>query len=110
VQQAGSESDESDESTVPPKAKRAKRHSKTPYKSNAADATQLQFYTGTWVDILELAKKYFRLWIATTMNFPEREKYLNGATDCLTQAIDKHRQEGSKVEDGRSSLNDKSQY
>lgn len=84
-----------------PKAKRAKRHSKTPYKSNARDPTQLQFYSGTWVDILELAKKYFRLWIATGVNFPEREKHLSNATECLTKAIDKHHQEGSEVEDGK---------
>ena len=108
AQQAGPQSDDSDESAVQPKAKRAKRHSKTPYKFNAGDPTQLQFYSGTWVDILELAKRYFRLWIATEVNFPERETHLSDATNCLTRAVNEHRQEGSEVEEGKSSLNDRS--
>jgi hypothetical protein len=107
VEQTDSESDDTDSNSPP--AKRAKRHSRTPYKSKAGDPTQLQFYSGTWVDILKLAKKYFRLWIAMECNFPEREKHFKDATDCLTRAIDKYQQEGSEVEDGTSSTNDQSQ-
>ena len=57
-----------------------------------------------WVDILELTKRYFRLKIAMEINFPEREQHLHLATNCLTCAIEEHRQEGSDVEDGTSSM------
>jgi hypothetical protein len=97
------DSDAAGSSTEAPVPKRAKRNSKRPYKSGRGDATQLQFYTGTWVDILELAKRHFRLYVASEMNYPERDKHLWKATDCLETSINIHKKkEGVVVEEGMS--------
>jgi hypothetical protein len=73
---------------------RAKRYSKTPYGSNRGDPTQLQFYKGQWVDILEQAKQRFRDYVSNHCGFPERGTHLRHATNCLTEAMAAHSADG----------------
>jgi hypothetical protein len=77
--------------------KHAKQHSKTPY-SNVGKPTQLKFYRGKWVKILELAKQFFQLHIATECAFPNRETQFQAASDCLRKSIERHAEE--KAEEG----------
>ena len=51
-------------------------------------SSQLPFYSGTWVDVLLLAKNNYRLYIHKEDPFPERTAAnLEDAHDCLMEAI-----------------------
>lgn len=97
------DADDDNESTGEPNRKRAKRNSKTPH-DNPAKPTQLKFYRGGWVDVLELAKKFFRHHIAIKCAFPDRETEFRSATDCLTEAIKQWEDDGGEVEEGKCRL------
>lgn len=80
--------------------KRAKRHSITPYQGRTSKPTQLNFYPGQWQDILEVAKRKYRLYLATKNAFPDREKDFGEARDCLTEAMQEHTDASGDVEIG----------
>jgi hypothetical protein len=101
---SGTESDpdpaSSSDSDEEPSQKRAKRHSKTPYNTPKTDPTQLQFYPSQWRDILEEGKKKYRLSLLLETLFPDRNKDIHFAVDCLEEAISDHEAEGGMAEAG----------
>ena len=54
------------------------------------------------MDVLELAKQKFRLYMATDCGFPERETHLHEASSCLTEALANHSEKGIEFDDGMS--------
>lgn len=102
----GSKDDSSrDSDTEPyPVRKRAKRHSKTS-RPAVGTPTQLQFYPSQWTDVLESAKRKYRLVIATEIGFPHPKKDLNRASDCLTEAMAAHEDGGGMVEPSKCLIN-----
>ena len=50
---------------------RAPHHSKTPYKSQAYNATQLQFYPPQWAIVLDAVKGNLHCFVATECAFLE---------------------------------------
>jgi len=97
--------EESSESESVPAHKRGKQNSATQCENNDGRPTQLEFYQGTWVEILEHAKKLFHVWLVTKCPWPEHETHLVNAENCLTAAIKKYRKKGSEIEEGRSRIN-----
>lgn len=87
--------DSQSDNSEPPR-KRAKRNS----TRHDAKPTQLRFYPGTWVDILERAKQYFRLWLIKECPFAEREANLPDARRTLDQAIEEFQAKEVEVEAG----------
>jgi hypothetical protein len=79
---------------------RARRHSKTPYGGNPALPTQLHFYPSQWRDVLEQAKWKFRIWLSMHCPFPDREKHIANAEDCIDEALAEHKADGGGVEPG----------
>lgn len=92
-----------------PVRKRAKRHSKTS-RPAVGTPTQLQFYPSQWSDVLEKAKKKYRLVVATEIGFPHPKKDSNRAFDCLTEAIAEHEDDGGMVEPGECLMTDSMPY
>ena len=64
--------------------------------------SQLRFYSGTWVDVLILAKNNYRLFIHNEDPFPERTAVsLEDARGCLLDAIGKFKEESQlPLDDG----------
>ncbi|KAF8229626.1 hypothetical protein L208DRAFT_1285634, partial [Tricholoma matsutake] len=61
--------------------------------------SQLGFYEGHWVHILNSAKALFRYVIHTDVPFPERsDKYLKIAQECILKAINKYMTENKDAE------------
>jgi len=61
--------------------------------------SQLSFYEGHWVHILNSAKALFRYVIHTDVPFPEcSDKYLKIAQECILKAINKYITENEDVE------------
>ena len=57
-------------------------------------SSQLRFYSGTWIDVLIVAKNNYRLFIHTEDPFPERTVLsLEDAWACLLDAIGKFKEE-----------------
>ena len=63
--------------------------------------TQLQFYLGTWADILERAKEFVCLWIIEECPFPECNKNLPNAQNALEKAMEEFEAKDCEVKDGR---------
>ena len=62
-------------------------------------SSQLGFYEGHWVHILNSAKALYRLIIHTEVPFPERtDKSLKIAHECLLEATDQYMSENENVE------------
>ena len=62
--------------------------------NNNIHPSQLHFYSGTWVDVLIIAKNNYRLFIHTNDPFPERmAASLEDAHICLIDAIGKFKEE-----------------
>jgi hypothetical protein len=80
---------------------RAPRHSKTPYKSRASNATQLQFYPPQWAMVLDAAKDNSRRFAATEYAFPKRRKHMKNLKVALTTAIAAHEADGGLLERGK---------
>ena len=100
-QEANEESEDEDLPSVnseEPAKKRAKRNS----THHDAKPTQLRFYPGTWQDILERAKEFYRLWVIKECPFPERECHLLSALPCLEKAMEEFEKKGREVEAGMS--------
>ena len=86
---ATNEDESSDEEPVT--KKRAARNSKG--ININAKPTQMQYYSGAWVDVLEAAKNHYHLYLytATTDMFLERDvDSLHDAHDCLLEVIAQH--------------------
>ena len=88
--------DPQSDNSEPPR-KRAKCHS----IHHNARPTQLHFYTGVWVDILEHAKQYFCLWLIKECPFADREVNLPDARHALNRAIEEFEVKDIEVEDGK---------
>lgn len=88
--------DPQSDNSEPPR-KRVKRNS----IHHNARPTQLRFYTGAWVDILERAKQYFRLWLIKECPFADREVNLPDARRALKRAIEEFEAKDIEVEDGK---------
>jgi hypothetical protein len=80
---------------------RVPRHSKTPYRSRAYNATQLQFYPPQWTIVLDAAKDNSRCFTATEWAFPKRRKHVKELKVALTSAIAAHQAEGGLLERGK---------
>ena len=92
------EMDDKDHSDSPePPRKRVKRNS----THHDAKPTQLYFYPGTWVNILECAKQYFHLWLVNKCPFAECEANLPDAQCALKQAMDKFKDKDTELEPGK---------
>lgn len=50
--------------------------------------------------MLEAAKRGFRLVIAKKIAFPDREKHLSLAADCIANEICKQEEEGIEIDEG----------
>ena len=88
-------SDNESDSNASPRihASRNSRSHKDPIPS------QLGFYKGYWVHILNSAKALFRYVIHTDVPFPERSnKYLKIAQECILKAINKYMTENEDAE------------
>jgi hypothetical protein len=81
--------------------KRLRPTLETPYETIKLLPTELGFYQGTWVDILEYAKKQFLVWLVTKCAWPQRETHLINAENCLLAAIEAYRKKGDKIQEGR---------
>ena len=83
------DADDEDEDEV---AKPKQRRSRT--LNSDIRATQLRFYSGTWVDVLIAAKNNYRLFIHNDDPFPERTaSSLEDARNCLLDAVGKFKEE-----------------
>lgn len=82
--------------------RRAARHSRTPYSASKSrpKPTRLGFYPGQWSDVLEKAKRKFRLFLATDIPFPNREDHFSKAEDFVSEAINDHQKRGGQLENG----------
>lgn len=72
--------------------KRAPRNSKTG-NNRAVKPTQMAYYSGAWLDVLEKAKFNYRLFLHTAADdpFPQRcQESLADALNCLVKAIAEH--------------------
>ena len=95
------EMDDKDHSDSPePPRKRVKRNS----THHDAKPTQLCFYPGTWVNILECAKQYFHLWLVNKCPFAECEANLPDAQCALKQAMDKFKDKDTELEPGKPNI------
>ena len=56
---------------------------------------------GAWVDILERAKQYFRLWLIKECPFADREVNLPDAQRALNRAIEEFEAKDIEVEEGK---------
>ena len=90
------ENSQSDDSEGPSR-KRTKRNS----TRHQPKPTQIQFYLGTWADLLERAKQFFRLWLIKECPFPERDVNLLSAQHVLEKAMEEFEAKDCEVEDGR---------
>jgi hypothetical protein len=97
------------DSDTPVDVSRARRHSKTPYGGNPALPTQLHCYPSQWRDVLERAKWRFRLWLSTQCPFPDRDRHISEAEDCIDEALAEHMANGGGVEPGIQHLSQTSQ-
>jgi hypothetical protein len=95
------------ESESVPARKRAKQNltSSIQYETHSR-AMQLEFYPGTWANILEHAKQLFCVWLVTVCAWPNRATHLVVAENCIAKAIEKYQR--SKIEEGESRLDCKS--
>ena len=100
---ADDEADDEDinNSESQPSRKRAKRYSKMPYH-NKGKPSQLRFYRGGWVEVLEKAKKFFRLYITKMNAWPDRDTHLKEAAACVEKAISEYNDAGEELEDARA--------
>ena len=88
-----------------PARKRVKHDSEVPLEaSGGRQPMQLEFYQGTWSEILQLAKQLFHVWLVIKCPWPELNTHLIHAKNCLVAAIQKYRKKGSKIEEGVSQL------
>jgi hypothetical protein len=71
-------------------------------KDSAPQATQLRFYSGSWVDVLKDAKNQYRLFIHTEGGFAERSREsLSEARNCVLEAIGRFQDEvGLPLDEG----------
>ena len=88
--------DPQSDSSEPPR-KHAKRNS----MHHNARPTQLRFYAGAWVDILECAKQYFHLWLIKECPFADCEVNLLDARRALNHAIEEFEVKDIEVEEGK---------
>lgn len=78
---------------------RAKRHSKTPYGSEAKP-TQLRYYSGGWCEVLDRAKKAYQIFLVTNYALPSRKRGLQEARDILAEEIVHYEEDGTPLEEG----------
>lgn len=76
---------------------RAKRNSKC---SGGPQVTQLGFYPGNWVSVLENGKDLNRISVAIKAGFPTRAEGLKEADGCLHEAMVTFDDEGGSVKSG----------
>lgn len=93
--------DPQSDNSKPPR-KRAKRN----LIHHDARPTQLCFYAGAWVDILECAKQYFRLWLIKECPFADCKVNLPDAWRALNCAIEEFKAKDIEVEEGKWNTND----
>jgi hypothetical protein len=82
--------------------KRPRPNLEVPYETISRLPTTLGFYQGTWLDIIEHAKKQFLVWVVTKYAWPQRETHLVNAENCLLLAIKTYRNKGDEIKEGRS--------
>jgi hypothetical protein len=95
-----STSDSSNSANESEDTSQAPRHSKTPYRSQAYNATQLQFYPPQWTIVLDAAKDNSRRFAAMEWAFPKRHKHVKELKVALTSAIAAHQADGGLLESG----------
>ena len=78
-----------------------RKHAKLNSTCHDAKPTQLHFYPGTWVNILEYAKQYFCLWLVNECPFAECEANLPDMQCALNQAMDEFKARDTEVEPGK---------
>ncbi|KAG2752787.1 hypothetical protein P692DRAFT_20845981 [Suillus brevipes Sb2] len=82
------------------------RHHRTKKAKGAAtnhDATNVGFYPPLWQKLLDRAKANFRLHIATSVPFPDKEESIGGTRVCgevITEAIVQWQEQKRKLEKG----------
>lgn len=81
---------------------RAPRHSSRPYTGRVSNnPKKLGFYPPQWRDVLEVAQKKWRFWMACHCGFPDRnKKHLDRAFACVLEALEEHNEKGGRVEKG----------
>lgn len=71
--------------------------------STKPPAHQLKFYPILWKRVLEKAKLFFRLYLATENGFPTDEECKRESRKALYNALDWHSERNGRVEDGTCS-------
>ena len=79
----------------------APHHSKTPYKSQAYNATQLQFYPPQWAIVLDAAKGNSCCFVATECVFPKWRMHMKSLKVALAAAIAAHEADDGLLERGK---------
>ena len=79
----------------------SRKHTKCNSAHHCAKLTQLQFYPGTWADILERAKEFFHLCIIEECPFPEHDENLPNTQNALEKAMEEFKAKDCEVEDSR---------
>ena len=90
--------DEDTKSNVSEPVKKRAKHNLTYHD---AKPSQLRFYNGAWVDILERAKQHFWLWLITECPFAEREVNFPDARRALNKAIEESQAKDIEVKAGK---------
>ena len=78
-----------------------RKHAKCDSTHHDAKPTQLHFYLGTWVDILECAKQYFCLQLVNKCPFAECEANLPDTQCALKQAMNEFKVKDTEVKPGK---------
>jgi hypothetical protein len=71
--------------------------------ANNRDATNVGFYPSLWQKLLDRAKANFRLYIATSVPFPDKEQSIGGTGVCgevIAEAIVQWQEQKRKLEKG----------
>ena len=90
-----------DEDTKSDVSEPVKKRAKCNSTYHDAKPSQLHFYNGAWVDILECAKQHFQLWLITECPFAEHEVNFPDAQRALNKAIEESQAKDIKVEAGK---------
>ncbi|KAG1741924.1 hypothetical protein EDD22DRAFT_958983 [Suillus occidentalis] len=82
---------------------RRHRTKKAKGAANNRDATNVGFYPSLWQKLLDRAKANFRLYIATSVPFPDKEQSIGGTGVCgevIAEAIIQWQEQKRKLEKG----------
>ncbi|KIK31795.1 hypothetical protein CY34DRAFT_19564 [Suillus luteus UH-Slu-Lm8-n1] len=82
---------------------RRHRTKKAKGAANNRDATNVGFYPSLWQKLLDRAKANFRLYIATSVPFPDKEQSIGGTGVCgevIAEAIVQWQEQKRKLEKG----------